>query len=181
MLKSHFKMLANYNAVMNQKISDAINSLSEEALWVHNKAFFGSILGTLNHLMVGDLIWLSRFNAHPNHTSASGFKALQPLAKFPSPIALTQTLYKNKADFISNRSALDQIIIELIQELDDSDCAKVLTYSNTKGMAHRKSFSMLLLHFFNHQTHHRGQVTTLLNQAGIDVGETDLLMLIAEV
>ena len=56
MMKSHFELMANYNAVMNQKICDAIASLAEDVLWQDNKAFFGSILGTLNHLMVGDLI-----------------------------------------------------------------------------------------------------------------------------
>ena len=184
MMKPHFELMANYNAVMNQKICDAIASLAEDNLWQDNKAFFGSILGTLNHLMVGDLIWLRRFNNHPNHsynTEANGFKALEALTSFPLPTALTQTLYRTKEDFIRNRQALDQIIIQFIDEAIESDYSTTLTYTNTKDNVFNKPFSMLLQHLFNHQTHHRGQVTTLMSQMGIDIGETDLLMLIADI
>ena len=58
------------------------------------------------------------------------------------------------------------------------DLDHVLVYANTKGVAAQWNFFSLVMHFFNHQTHHRGQATTLLSQAGIDVGVTDLLMLI---
>jgi len=88
MIKPHFELMANYNAIMNQKISDSLPGVSEDTLWADKKAFFGSILGTLNHLMVGDLIWLARFNRHPScfhNEYPSGFKALQSLADFPSP------------------------------------------------------------------------------------------------
>ena len=179
MMKPHFELTAKYNAVMNQKISDSIASLSEEVLWEDKKAFFGSILGTLNHLMVGDLIWLRRFNDHPN--CSQSFGALDSLADFPTPTSLTQFLYLNAQNFKKNRQALDQIIIQFIEETVESDYSKTLTYTNTKGGVHHKPFSMLLQHLFNHQTHHRGQVTTLLNQVGIDIGETDLLILIADV
>ena len=185
MMKPHFELMANYNAVMNQKICDAIARLAEDVLWQDNKAFFGSILGTLNHLMVGDLIWLSRFNhlncVDNNHVIGNGFKALESLENFPLPTALTQTLYRNKEDFTRNRQALDQIIIQFIDETIESDYSTTLTYTNTKDNVFTKSFSMLLQHLFNHQTHHRGQVTTLLNQMGINISETDLLMLIADI
>ncbi len=177
-VKAHFELMANYNAILNQKISDAISSVSKETLWTDNKAFFGSILGTLNHLMVGDLLWLKRFdqlNYHPN-----GFSALVRLSDFPSPTTLTQILYDNKADFISSRQTLDQIIVQFVIETIEADYSSALNYINSKGLNFNKPFSMLLQHLFNHQTHHRGQVTTLLSQANIDIGETDLLMLIAD-
>ncbi|WP_201558590.1 DinB family protein [Psychrobacter sp. 72-O-c] len=183
MIKPHFELMANYNAVMNKKICDSIASLSEDALWADKKAFFGSILGTLNHLVVGDLIWLARFGAHPSYIynqPTSGFKALESLADFPSPTTLTQLLYLSAQDYTKNRQILDRIIVQFIGETVESDYSKVLTYTNTKGKVFNRSFSMLLQHFFNHQTHHRGQVTTLLNQIDIDIGETDLLMLIPD-
>lgn len=67
---------------------------------------------------------------------------------------------------------------QFINEFKEIDFSQSLTYTNTKGAQFSKPFSQLLLHVFNHQTHHRGQVTTLLNQINIDIGETDLLMLI---
>lgn len=182
MMKPHCEVMASYNATMNQKICGAMVSLSEDVLWQDNKAFFGSILGTLNHLMVGDLIWLARFNHHNrvHDKDHNGFKALEVLVNFPSPITLTQTLYRNKEGFIHNRKELDELIIRFIGETVESDYSKTLTYTNTKGKEFNKPFPMLLQHLFNHQTHHRGQVTTLLNQIGIDIGETDLLMLVAD-
>ncbi|MFZ2553622.1 DinB family protein [Psychrobacter urativorans] len=183
-MKLHFSLLANYNAVMNQKINDSLADLSEDALWKDNQAFFHSILGTLNHLMAGDLLWLRRFTADANLVDidvSDSAQTSQSLADFPSITTLTQTLYLSKSEFINNRQALDKLIIEFIEQTLERDYAKVLTYINTKNLVYNKPFSMLLQHFFNHQTHHRGQVTTLLNQAGIDIGETDLLMLIADV
>ena len=129
--------------------------------------------------MVGDLIWLNRLNQHPSYPT--GFKALEPLKYFPLPTQLTQILYDDKYSFSRNRQALDQIIIRFIEESDESDYSKNLGYRNTNNVTFNKSFSMLLQHLFNHQTHHRGQVTTLLAQTDIDIGETDLLMLIQDV
>ena len=179
MIKPHFELMAAYNALMNQKICDRISTVPNDTLWEDKKAFFGSVLGTLNHLMVGDLIWLSRLNQHPSYPS--GFGALTLLKDFPAPAKLNQILYDDKQRFSANRHALDQIIIRFIAETDERDYLKTLTYQNTKSKTFSKPFPMLLQHFFNHQTHHRGQVTTLLSQMDIDIGETDLLMLIPDV
>lgn len=176
MLKPHFQLLADYNASLNQKICTSIATVPNETLLEDKGAFFGSILGTLNHIMVGDLIWLTRFNQHSNY--ANGFTSLSQLSEFTLPTQLTQTLYSSKEDYTRNRLELDSIIIQFIKELAETDLSQTLTYTNTKGAQFSKPFSPLLLHLFNHQTHHRGQVTTLLNQMDIDVGATDLLMLI---
>ncbi|WP_131668660.1 DinB family protein [Psychrobacter pygoscelis] len=176
MLKPHFQLLADYNASMNQKICASIAELSDDALWQDKGAFFASILGTLNHIMVGDLIWLTRFNGHPN--DANGFNALSQLSEFTLPSQLTQTLYNSKEDYTHSRLELDSIIIQFIKELAEVDLSQSLTYTNSKSAQFSKPFSQLLLHLFNHQTHHRGQVTTLLKQMDIDVSETDLLVLI---
>ena len=178
LIKSNFEILAKYNTLLNKNICNRIANVSNETLWTDKGAFFGSILGTLNHLMVGDLIWLNRLNGHPNHSEV--FKALRPLMDFTSPTKLTQILYDNKEDFIENRKMLDEMIIQFVEETNEIDYSEAIRYINTKGDAFSKSFSMLLLHLFNHQTHHRGQVTTLLTQIGVDIGETDLLMLIPD-
>ncbi|WP_188211240.1 MULTISPECIES: DinB family protein [Psychrobacter] len=179
MVIANFKVMAEYNALMNQKICASILTIPNESLWQDQKAFFSSILGTLNHLMVGDLIWLNRFNKHPNYPT--GVKALESLQEFPLPSSLTQILFEDKQSFITARQALDQVIIKFINELNEDDCLSILSYQSTKGEVFNKPFFMLLQHLFNHQTHHRGQVTTLLSQIGIDIGETDLLVLIPSV
>ncbi len=175
MIKSNFEILAKYNTLLNKNICNRIANVSNETLWMDKGAFFGSILGTLNHLMVGDLIWLTRFNKHPNHSE--GFKALESLVEFTSPTKLTHTLYDDKEDFIDNRKVLDEMIIQFVEETKETDYLKAITYKNMNGEVFNKPFSMLLQHLFNH---HRGQVTTLLTQIGIDIGETDLLILIPD-
>jgi uncharacterized damage-inducible protein DinB len=162
-----------YNEWMNAKVYEVASSLPEEELSANRKAFFGSILGTLNHLVVGDTIWLKRFATHPaNHA------LLDPIRRLPSPESLDQRLFTNIRGLSDHRKWLDGVITEWARSIAESDLDHVLRYANMKGVAANKSFFSLVMHFFNHQTHHRGQVTTLLSQAGIDVGVTDLLALI---
>ncbi|HJV76286.1 MAG TPA: DinB family protein [Noviherbaspirillum sp.] len=73
---------------------------------------------------------------------------------------------------------MDDVIVLWSQSLTPEQLASTLTYRNMAGQASSKAFGALVLHFFNHQTHHRGQVSTLLFQAGVDVGVTDLLAVI---
>lgn len=174
-LKHHFELLATYNQWMNSKVYEAASRLSEQELARDRGAFFGSILGTLNHLVVADTIWLRRFATHP-----SCLASLREVADLPSPTSLDQILFKDLATLSEHRFWLDQKIINWIAELSDGDLDFVLSYSNTKGVPANKRYSSLVLHFFNHQTHHRGQISTLLSQAGEDVGVTDLLALIPE-
>ena len=125
MIKPHFELMATYNALMNQKIYDSISALSNDELWKNKKAFFGSVLGTLNHLMVGDLIWLGRLNQHPSYPS--GFGALTSLKDFPAPATLNQILYDDKRHFSASRHTLDQMIIRFIAEADERDYLQTLT------------------------------------------------------
>ena len=73
---------------------------------------------------------------------------------------------------------MDAVIIEFTSVVTEKEVASPLIYTNTKWQIFTKNFGYLLQHLFNHQTHHRGQVSTLLHQAGVDVGVTDLLMVI---
>lgn len=171
----HIVLMASYNEWMNTKLYEAAGKLSADELVADRKAFFGSILGTLNHLVVADRIWLKRFATHPAAPSL-----LDPIRELPMPSALDQILFADLAPLAEHRRWLDALIRQWAGALSDEDLEQVLGYRNTKGAPMRKRFSGLVLHFFNHQTHHRGQATTLLHQAGQDVGPTDLLMLIPD-
>jgi uncharacterized damage-inducible protein DinB len=167
--------MAQYNQWMNRKIYATAGQLPEATLKADKKAFFGSILGTLNHLMVGDIIWLKRFAMHPaNH------KALETVRSLAQPKSLGQQLYSNYEALKVEREQLDEIIMNWCYELCLEDLHHKLYYKNMKGQPAVKLFGHLVLHLFNHQTHHRGQVTTLLSQEGLDVGVTDLLALIPD-
>lgn len=170
---SHVVLLASYNAWMNAKLYEAAEKLSPQELAVDRKAFFGSLLGTLNHIVVADTIWLKRFARHPaNHV------ALDPIRQMPTPGSLNQVLFADLGALGQHRKRLDDIIQQWAASLTAEDLEHVLHYANMKGVVMQKRFSSLVFHFFNHQTHHRGQATTLLYQAGQDVGVTDMLAVI---
>jgi uncharacterized damage-inducible protein DinB len=174
---SHVRLMAEYNSWMNDKLYAAAATLPEAALAEDRGAFFGSILGTLNHLAVGDTIWLKRFADHPH---GAGHPALQPLRDVPLPSGLDIPLCASLAELAERRRWLDGIIGAWATALTEAELGpeRLLHYANTKGAVHNKEFFSVLMHFFNHQTHHRGQASTLLSQAGADIGVTDLLALI---
>jgi uncharacterized damage-inducible protein DinB len=169
----HIALMANYNQWMNRKVYAAAGTLTDAELAADRQAFFGSILGTLNHLALGDTVWLKRFAQHP-----AGFSALTPLSTIATPVDLKQLAFADIRALSAHRAWLDQLIIDWAQSLREPDLDHHLSYQNMRGVANNKPFFGLLVHFFNHQTHHRGQATTLLTQAGVDVGDTDLLALI---
>ncbi|MEQ9397344.1 DinB family protein [Haliea sp.] len=174
-LSDHFELLAIYNQWINSKFYEAAGHLSATELTTDRGAFFGSILGTMNHILVGDVIWLKRFATHPSCVTS-----LREVGDLPKPISLNQIVFDDFGRLSEHRAWLDQEIIDWIAELSDGDLDFILSYSNSKGVPANKRYSSLVLHFFNHQTHHRGQVSTLLSQAGVDIGVTDLLAQIPE-
>ncbi len=169
----HIRLMATYNEWMNAKIYEAARSLPDEELSVDRKAFFGSILGTLNHLVAGDTVWLKRFAKHP-----ANYLALGPIRQLPTLKSLDQLLFSNIRELSAHREWLDQKIVEWSCSIAESDLDHTLNYTSMKGIPADRDFYGLLMHFFNHQTHHRGQVTTLLSQTGVDIGDTDLVVLI---
>ena len=179
---TNFKLLSDYNSWMNSKLYDAAATLSAADLAADRGAFFGSILGALNHIVVADTVWLQRF-AQPASSLQSlrqpePHVALASICQLPKPTSLNALLFANLTELRQRRMLLDTAISSWIAELSDDDLAQSVQYSNMKGTPQCKPLDSLLLHFFNHQTHHRGQASTLLFQAGVDIGVTDLLALI---
>ncbi|MCG7200215.1 damage-inducible protein DinB [Marinobacter pelagius] len=174
-LKYHFELLATYNQWMNSKVYEAAGQLSATDLAKDRGAFFGSILGTLNHILVGDTIWLKRFATHP-----SCLNSLREVTDLQNPTSLDQVLFDDIGSLSKQQIWLDRQVVNWITQLSEDDLDFTLSYRNTKGILANKRYSSLMLHFFNHQTHHRGQVSTLLSQAGVDIGVTDLLAQIPE-
>ncbi|MGH8082070.1 MAG: DinB family protein [Lysobacter sp.] len=174
-LREHSALMASYNTWMNRRVYAAAARLPAETVSENRGAFFGSILGTLNHLLVADQVWLHRFAAHP-----ARFAALDPIRTRQRPRDIGAIEHDTLTALQAARVELDEMIENWAAELTESDLDHVLTYASMKGIVSHRRFGLLLMHFFNHQTHHRGQTTTLLTQAGVDVGGTDLLELIAK-
>lgn len=175
--REHLSLMADYNAWMNGRIYDATSKLAPEEIARDRGAFFGSILGTLNHLVVADRTWMGRFAG-----LAAAHPALDPVLTIAAPTALDQILFADFAALRAVRGRFDEAIRAFVSALDAETLATPLAYRNMAGtVARRQALWQILTHVFNHQTHHRGQVTTLLTQAGIDVGATDLIGLVPNI
>lgn len=181
LMLDHARHMARYNQWMNGNLITACEALPHEQLVEDKHAFFGSILGTLNHLVVTDLLWLRRFRVHRihhamhtrGHDTADQPCALSALDSLPTPATLTAWLYETLPTYASARRRLDDMMLAFAAELRDEDLGATLRYTRMNGEAQARNFGLVLMHVFNHQTHHRGQVTTLLMQSGVDPGVTD--------
>jgi uncharacterized damage-inducible protein DinB len=160
---AYAQTMARYNRWQNISLLGAADGLTDAQRWQDRGAFFGSIHGTLNHLLLVDYIWLFRF---------TGDSALKLDAK---TMAANATAFPEWADLKAKRAAFDAIILTWAAELTPSDLVGDLTYhSMAVGQAFTKPRWLLVSHMFNHQTHHRGQVHAMLTQAGMRPDDTDV-------
>jgi uncharacterized damage-inducible protein DinB len=153
---NYYATIARYNQWMNQKLYAVCADIPDRDRKSDRGAFFKSIHGTLNHIAVADLIWLGRFTQQP----------------FVSK--LDRELYSDFSELRVQREQLDRTIIDWAQNLTPDWLNADLHYTNSSGYTRTLPHWLLVTHMFNHQTHHRGQLTTLLNQMGYDAGVTDL-------
>lgn len=174
-LKLDFELMARYNQWMNARLYTAAAQLDEAELRADRGAFFGSILATLDHVLAADTHWMKRFAA-----GLPGLASLDPVRAAALPALVRGITYPDFARLHADREAMDGAIIAFTREAGDELYARPLRYVNSAGESHNKPCGLVLRHVFNHQTHHRGQVTTLFSQLGIDVGVTDLSALIPE-
>jgi uncharacterized damage-inducible protein DinB len=172
---AYFSHLATYNQWMNGKLYDAAARLPEEELHRNRGAFFGSIFGTLNHIAIADILWFKRISG-----ALPGLAALACVDALPQPVFPATPLCGNLAGLAALRTTLDDTIIAFCAEAGPSRLDQVLEWTSRNGVTSRKMLGDVLVHVFNHQTHHRGQATTLFSQMGIDVGSTDLILLLPD-
>lgn len=155
------RAMASYNSWMNARLFESCAQLSDEQRKRNAGAFFGSIHGTLNHLLLADRIWMGRFTGEPYAFSS-----------------LRDELYADFAQLRAAREREDARIAAWVRTLDAAALSSQLRYTSAVNPQPRRyPLWFALTHFFNHQTHHRGQITTLLHQQGIDPGVTDLIWL----
>ncbi len=165
-----YRAQARYNTWMNDKLYRAARSLPEEKRKEDVGAFFKSLHGTLNHLLLADRVWMGRFTGQPelfaSKTSAGAVIAVT---------SLNQELYADFDELTQERRRTDEAIEAFFDTLSAERLAAEFHYKNMSGAPQSHTLWWALSHFFNHQTHHRGQATTLLSQQGVDVGSTDLI------
>ena len=154
---AHFRMLGRYNRLANERLYAACAELDDAARRRDRGAFFKSIHGTLNHIMVGDRIWMARFEG--GSVASTGLDAI---------------LYDDFDELRAARVVEDSRIEAFAAGLDDARLSGTLAYISHEGHAFEDPMAVLLPHFFNHQAHHRGQITAMLKQTGCPYPELDM-------
>jgi uncharacterized damage-inducible protein DinB len=163
------RAMARYNRWMNEKVYASAALLGDEECKRDRGAFFKSIHGTLNHLLVADRIWLGRLHGRvpPDGLLAIGVRALD------------QELFADFTELRAERQRTDQAIDAWATTVTAQSLGQPLCYFSG-GRQREYPLWWVVAHLFNHQTHHRGQITTLLSQAGRDPGSTDLLAMLMD-
>ncbi len=170
-LIDHYRLCASYNARFNRQLYDLVAGLPADVRTRDAGAFFGSIEATLNHILLADRIWLGRMR-----NSGLEFPALEEADLVYGFSSLRDAVAPDFAALQAERIATDQVIMAWVEDLTDDALAATLRYPTSDGTEREHPLWIAVSHLFNHQTHHRGQVTTLLSQAGVDPGVTDLLV-----
>jgi uncharacterized damage-inducible protein DinB len=164
------RAFARYNVEFNNRLFDQIAGLGDDDRKKDMGAFFGSIHGTLNHILLADRVWLARFaSAFPSLSSLHGAALVHEFS------SLRQELCADFAELRAQRASTDRVIVEWAEELTDELLARTMRYSNSQGHLREHPVWVAVAHLFNHQTHHRGQITNLLHQCGLDPGVTDYI------
>src|SRR5882724_474220 len=156
---AHYRMFGRYNAWANSRLYDATSRLSLEQYRADRGAFFKSVHGTFNHLLATDRIWMQRFTGTGD-----------------APDRLDAILFETLDELRPAREAEDRRILDFVDALDDARIAGTIKYRRVSTPeVFEQPLGPALAHWFNHQTHHRGQVHGLLTGLVGQAPELDLL------
>jgi uncharacterized damage-inducible protein DinB len=159
MTPNHFQQFAAYNRWANARLFAAALDLSDQAYRLHIGVFFGSLHGTLNHLLLTDRLWLKRLTGEGDH-----------------PNRIDAILYDDRAELTRARIAEDNRLVAVVAKYDQLSLTGLHSYRTTSGMPQSQMLADILLHLFNHQTHHRGQAHACLSiLTGSEPPSLDLL------
>jgi len=154
------KLLAKYNAATNAGMNKLISGISKDQWEQKFMGYFDSIQLMCNHVYIGDFNWFQRFSKLRSFDYAK-----DPI--FAKEIKFSETAFESVGEYIALRKELDDLIIRFSDEVTASDFEKNLAYVDSHGTKYGKNFGGLILHAFNHQTHHRGMISIYLEEMGI--------------
>ena len=154
---TNFQLLANFNTWANTKIFSSCKELDDTEYKKDRGAFFSSIHGTLNHLLVVDRAFISRIEE-----------------KVHSLKSLNQILFESLLQLEEARIKEDKRLVDLVNSLSEESIHKEITYKGFETGNTTYTINMILITLFNHQTHHRGQIHNMLSQADIKPPQIDI-------
>ncbi|MEX2264133.1 MAG: DinB family protein [Bryobacteraceae bacterium] len=156
-LVCYFQMLARYNRTANERFFEKCAELDDVEYRKQREGSFGSIHGLLNHILLGDRIWMARFEGTGRTT----------------PV-LTTILFDEFSELRSARREQDTLIERFFERLPADFLGASIQYTNSSGMECVEAAPVAIGHLFNHQTHHRGQVHVMLSQTPVRPPSLDL-------
>ena len=160
----YVRTMAAYNAEMNRRLYETAGRLTDSARRQDRGAFWDSIHGTLNHILWGDRMWMSRFDGWDK----------PPVVQKDSA-----GMIGDYAELWRARQDADKGIRDWAAKVDSAWLNGDLVWlSGTTGTEMRMPAGFLVMHFFNHQTHHRGQAHAMITAAGEDTSDTDLFLVL---
>ncbi|MFC3226939.1 DinB family protein [Marinibaculum pumilum] len=159
----HFRTFARYIRWANAILYDAAADLSATDYFADRGAFFGSLHGTLNHVLAGDRIWLKRITGEGE-----------------APPRLDGILAEDLAGLRAAREAEDARIVAVVDGMDPAALDGMLHYRTVAGRPQAEPLAQVLAHLFNHQTHHRGQASAILTGLGRPAPEMDLIFFLRQ-
>lgn len=162
-MKAHFQRMAAYNRWANARLYEAVGKLSPEAFAAPRSGFFPSLLKTLNHILVGDTVWMGRLDGAGS-----------------SITSLDQILHTDLAGLTVARSAMDNRIVAYVEALPPKRLEEDLVYRTVAGDPVTTQVAQVLAHFFNHQTHHRGQAHAMLSSTEVAPPSLDLILFLRD-
>jgi uncharacterized damage-inducible protein DinB len=162
-MKAHFERMARYNRWANRRIYGAVAQLEPEEFVAPRSGFFPSIAKTLNHIIIADRVWMGRF-----------------VGKLSDHKSLDETPYDDFAALTAAREAEDHRIIAFFKEVPQARLEGVFDYKNMAGESKSSEMLAIAAHFFNHQTHHRGQAHAMLSSTRVAPPSIDLAYFIYE-
>jgi len=154
------RLLADYNTQTNAAMNSIIRSLSPAGWKREFQGYFSSIQSLCNHIYICDFNWLKRFSALRTYQYIT-----DPV--FENELNFGATVLEEIEEYISKREVFDKNIIQFTSELKQSDMDRILTYTDSHNVIHKRLFGGLVIHFFNHQTHHRGMISIYLENLKI--------------
>lgn len=168
--RRHFALLARYNRSANEALVGFLDKLPPAELGKGRGSYFGSIQGILDHVIMCDINWLRRFRGL--------FPDAEPLNRprlSPPGHAWTVFEFPDYAEFRVERAKVDAIFADFVEATDTARFGEVLAYSDSHGIARRYYFRDALDHVFNHQTHHRGQLSQILDELAVEHDFSNLI------
>jgi uncharacterized damage-inducible protein DinB len=160
MQKETVTLLAKYNKAANEAMNGVIRTLSPGEWEKPLGGYFASVRSLCSHLYICDFNWLKRYSA------LREFGALKDPFFSREPYSFKEELFKDMGEYLARRPDLDDRIIAFGDEITDSDLGKPLKYGDSSGRQYERNFGGLILHCFNHDTHHRGMISVYLEMLG---------------